>query len=237
MTRRWPLHRSLRRFAAIDHDMPYGQALDSAIALVRGKWAAAILLALAAGPLRAGDLLDEVNDNHPRADNDQPLSYKVLNDTLKPLVDAQLVVKRRERRDFAAKSWYELTTHGKTLLVASRSLVQWYREYQAELTADDTAGKGGQPAAMPSAEQQRDVSTAPAQADVGLHHGRAGGGSSAARPAPTSRFAIVPAIRASRRRRWAGDGTTADPASPPAWPCTDNNHHGLSDWDVTAQAT
>lgn len=117
-------------WTVIADDIPYGRALENAIALVRGKWASAVLVKLAAGPLRVGDLLDEIN-NSRTGEHDEQLSYKVLNDTLKHLVEAGLVTKHREPANFAAKSWYELTIHGKTFLRTSRSLVHWYHSYLA----------------------------------------------------------------------------------------------------------
>jgi DNA-binding HxlR family transcriptional regulator len=109
-------------------EIPYARALESAVALIRGKWAIAVLSALAGGPLRLSDLLDHINEHHRQRD-ERPLSVKVLTDTLRPLVDASLVENAKEPDAFAAPSWYGLTHHGRTLIRSARPLVKWYHEY------------------------------------------------------------------------------------------------------------
>ena len=127
--------------AAVDPDeVPYARALESAVALVRSKWAVAVLASLAGGPLRLGDLLDEINDHHCEP-GQQQLSHKVLTDTLKPLVDANLVENAKEADAFAAPSWYGLTHHGRRFIQASRPLVKWYHDY---VEPTDSGGLGSQ---------------------------------------------------------------------------------------------
>jgi len=117
-----------------ERELSYAQALESAVVLVRSKWATAVLYSLARGPLRMGDLLDEVNEHHTRP-GEQPLSYKVLSATLKPLIEADLVLNHKEADTFAAKSWYGLTSHGRALIRASSPLVKWYQDYRAAVEA------------------------------------------------------------------------------------------------------
>lgn len=109
-------------------EVSYARALESAVALVRSKWAVAVLASLAGGPLRLGDLLSEINDHHRQPD-EQRLSHKVLAHTLKPLVEANLVENERQVDAFAAASWYRLTYHGLTFIQASRPMVKWYHRY------------------------------------------------------------------------------------------------------------
>ncbi|MGH8574634.1 MAG: winged helix-turn-helix transcriptional regulator [Gammaproteobacteria bacterium] len=114
---------------------PYRDDLEEAVSLIRGRWAISVLIALAPGRLRVSDLLAEVNERHARlgcATHQRPLTDKVLRQTLQPMEQAGLVVNYRESAAFAASSWYELTIHGKTLLLALRPLLKWHRHYRIE---------------------------------------------------------------------------------------------------------
>ena len=121
-----------------DVEISYDEALERAILLIRSKWAASVLLTLAGGSHHVMDLLREINDN--RVQRRERLSYKVMNDTLKSLVDAGLISKHRETVGFATRSWCELTPHGRALLQASRPLVAWYHIYSAARIAGDPGG-------------------------------------------------------------------------------------------------
>jgi DNA-binding HxlR family transcriptional regulator len=110
-------------------EVSYTRALAGAIALVRPKWAIAVLTGLARGPLRLGDLLAEINEHH-RVAYEPELSNKVLTETLKPLVEAGLVENAKEADTFAAASWYGLTHTGQAFIRASRPLVKWYHHHR-----------------------------------------------------------------------------------------------------------
>jgi len=112
--------------------LSYRQAVEEVLRVLTGQWVVAVLAALAAGPLRFKQLLDEINaveQQVGRRTHDVPLSARVLARTLDRMAEDGLVVRHDETRSLPYV-WYELTSTGRSLLGALRPLAQWARRYR-----------------------------------------------------------------------------------------------------------
>lgn len=110
--------------------MPYRQAVEEALAMLRGQWTVAVLAALALGETRRKDLLPAINavdERVGRVSHARPLTDRVLEDTLRRMQDDELIGKRSEPGPFGA-TWYTLTPTGYSLLAALRQLAEWTQE-------------------------------------------------------------------------------------------------------------
>lgn len=120
-------------------DVPYRQAVETALEVLRGQWTVAVLAALAPRETRRKDLLPAVNavdDRAGRSSHARPLTDRVLEDTLRRMQDDDLISKRSEPGTFGA-SWYSLTPQGRSLLSATRPLAEWA---QTNRHGDDQTG-------------------------------------------------------------------------------------------------
>ncbi len=114
--------------------MPYRQSVYEALAILNGDWTIAVLATLASGERRFGELLSEINEVEERTgwvSHDKPLSKKVLTETLKRMQGHSLIERRAEGGTWGGV-WYRLTPAGRGLLRASRTLVDWAREYREQ---------------------------------------------------------------------------------------------------------
>jgi len=118
-------------------DPSYRWALEEVAGLLASRWVPAVLTALAAGPLRYTDLLAEIRDAESRLDRTL-LSDKSLAHTLKLMERTHLIENHCESATFAAASWYQLTRHGKTLLLALRPAITWAINYHEAITGDES---------------------------------------------------------------------------------------------------
>jgi DNA-binding HxlR family transcriptional regulator len=84
--------------------------------VLAGKWSAAIVRALAAGPLRYNRLLERIDGVSPR----------MLTLTLRALEDSGLVKRRQQGRALA----YELSVAGRELLPVLDALEGWARRHE-----------------------------------------------------------------------------------------------------------
>ncbi|MGW4394916.1 winged helix-turn-helix transcriptional regulator [Amycolatopsis nivea] len=108
-----------------DEGSSYRQALHDLSSLLTGQWTIAVIATLAVGELPFGEVKNDVN----RALNGQrnPISPRVLTDTLKRLEKNQLV-ERREEDDAkvgASRVYYKLSPDGRELLSMLRPLASW----------------------------------------------------------------------------------------------------------------
>ncbi len=111
-------------------DVPYRQAVEDVMAVLRGQWTVAVLAALALGETRRKDLLPAINsvdERVGRVSHARPLTDRVLEDTLRRMQDDNLIDKRAEPGPFGA-TWYRLTSTGYSLLSALRPLAEWAQE-------------------------------------------------------------------------------------------------------------
>ncbi|MGH3761024.1 winged helix-turn-helix transcriptional regulator [Actinophytocola sp.] len=110
--------------------MPYRQAVEDVMAVLRGQWTVAVLAALALGETRRKDLLPAINavdERVGRVSHARPLTDRVLEDTLRRMQEDGLIGKRAEPGPFGA-TWYSLTPTGYSLLSALRPLAEWAQE-------------------------------------------------------------------------------------------------------------
>ena len=108
-------------------DVPYRQAVEEVMTVLRGQWTVAVLAALALGETRRKDVLPAINsvdERAGRASHAKPLTDRVLEDTLRRMQDDGLIDKRSEQGPFGA-TWYTLTPTGYSLLSALRPLAEW----------------------------------------------------------------------------------------------------------------
>ncbi|GAB3454072.1 winged helix-turn-helix transcriptional regulator [Actinophytocola sediminis] len=113
-------------------DVPYRQAVEEVLEVLRGQWTVAVLAALAPGETRRKDVLPAVNaidDRAGRLTHKRPLTDRVLEDTLRRMHDDGLIARRAEPGttepgNFGA-TWYSLTPKGRSLLSAIRPLAEW----------------------------------------------------------------------------------------------------------------
>ena len=115
--------------------------------LLSGQWVAAVLAALALGPLHFSEVLHEVNaveeELGPRT-HARPLSGKVLARTLDRMERDGLVNRYETRVTTGRSVRYELTHTGQSLLAVLRPVAQWVQSYQAEqMAADDRYPNSG----------------------------------------------------------------------------------------------
>jgi DNA-binding HxlR family transcriptional regulator len=111
-------------------DVPYRQAVEDVMGVLRGQWTVAVLAALALGETRRKDLLPAINavdDRAGRVSHARPLTDRVLEDTLRRMQEDELIGKRSESGPFGA-TWYRLTSTGYSLLSALRPLAEWAQE-------------------------------------------------------------------------------------------------------------
>lgn len=111
-------------------DVPYRQAVEDVMAVLRGQWTVAVLAALALGETRRKDLLPAINgvdDRVGRVSHARPLTDRVLEDTLRRMQEDDLIDKRSESGPFGA-TFYRLTPMGYSLLSALRPLAEWAQE-------------------------------------------------------------------------------------------------------------
>lgn len=111
-------------------DVPYRQAVEEVMAVLRGQWTVAVLAALALGETRRKDLLPAINavdERVGRVAHARPLTDRVLEDTLRRMQDDELIDRRSEPGPFGA-TWYKLTPTGYSLLTALRPLAEWAQE-------------------------------------------------------------------------------------------------------------
>lgn len=126
-------------------DVPYRQAVEDALEVLRGQWTVAVLAALAPGETRRKNLLPAINaidDRAGRFAHKRPLTDRVLEDTLRRMHDDGLIVRRAESGtaepgNFGA-TWYSLTPKGRSLLSATRPLAEWaqHNRHTQGYTAD-----------------------------------------------------------------------------------------------------
>jgi DNA-binding HxlR family transcriptional regulator len=116
--------------------VPYRQGVEEAMRLLAGRWVAAVLAALAEGPLHYTDLLTAINDNLRRAGTtgQRPLTEKVLTDTLRRMERDGLLLRHREPTPLPSV-WYELTPMARSLLRSLRPLAEWAQLHHKELAA------------------------------------------------------------------------------------------------------
>jgi len=112
----------------MSEQVSYRRALEELGALLSGRWVPAVLTALAGGPLRFSDFIQEINEADPRGVQ-RKLTEKVLADTLRVLEQARLIANRRQSAAVGGSSYYELTTHGKTFLQELRPAIKWAVHY------------------------------------------------------------------------------------------------------------
>lgn len=113
-------------------DVPYRQAVEEALEVLRGQWTVAVLAALAPNETRRKDVLPAVNaidDRAGRLTHKRPLTDRVLEDTLRRMHEDGLIARRAEPGttepgSFGA-TWYSLTPKGRSLLSATRPLAEW----------------------------------------------------------------------------------------------------------------
>jgi DNA-binding HxlR family transcriptional regulator len=113
-------------------DVPYRQAVEDVLGVLRGQWTVAVLAALALGETRRKDLLPTVNavdERVGRVSHARPLTDRVLEDTLRRMHDDKLIDRRAEPGPFGA-TWYRLTPTGYSLLSALRPLAEWAQEHR-----------------------------------------------------------------------------------------------------------
>lgn len=96
----------------------------AALEVIAGKWALLVIPALAAGPLRNGELLRRVGG----------ISQKMLTQTLKELQRNGLVL-RIERGALPPQVAYRLTPMGRSLSKALIALDRWAETHHADLAA------------------------------------------------------------------------------------------------------
>ena len=111
-----PLAQWAHVFAEQGEPLTWGQAVEAAVVVLRGRWVLAVLAALAPGPLRTNELLAEINSVEREG---RALDARVLKDTTVRLVRDRLLVEHSPRRGWVR---YELTQRGQALLVALRPL-------------------------------------------------------------------------------------------------------------------
>lgn len=113
-------------------DVPYRQAVEDVLTVLRGQWTVAVLAALALGETRRKDLLPKINavdDRVGRVSHTRPLTDRVLEDTLRRMHEDELIDRRAEPGPFGA-TWYRLTPTGYSLLSALRPLAEWAQEHR-----------------------------------------------------------------------------------------------------------
>jgi DNA-binding HxlR family transcriptional regulator len=125
----------------------YRQAIEEVMQLLSGQWVAAVLAALALGPLHFSEVLHEVNaveEELGSRTHARPLSGKVLARTLDRMERDGLVNRYETRTPSGRSVCYELTHTGQSLLAVLRPVAQWVQTYQAEqLAADDRLRANG----------------------------------------------------------------------------------------------
>ena len=95
-----------------------------ALELISGKWVPLILPALAAGPLRNGELLRKLDG----------ISQKIMTQTLREL-ERHGLVRRDDMRTVPPHVQYRLTELGRSLNVALEALDRWAEQHHAQLDA------------------------------------------------------------------------------------------------------
>ena len=117
-------------------EVPYRQGVEEAMRLLSGRWVAAVLAALAEGPLHYTDLLTAINDTLRRVGTvgQRPLTEKVLTDTLRRMERDGLLLRHREPTPLPSV-WYELTPMARSLLRSLRPLAEWAQAHHKELAA------------------------------------------------------------------------------------------------------
>ena len=100
----------------------YGCGLESALAVVGGKWKPIVLWHLAPGPRRFGELRRLVTG----------ISEKMLIQQLREL-EADGVVVRRDFREIPPRVEYSLTEFGVSLGQALKPLCDWGREHMERI--------------------------------------------------------------------------------------------------------
>ncbi|MBB1626843.1 helix-turn-helix domain-containing protein [Achromobacter sp. UMC71] len=95
-----------------------------ALELISGKWVPLILPALAAGPLRNGELLRKLDG----------ISQKIMTQTLREL-ERHGLVRREDMRTVPPHVQYRLTELGRSLNVALLALDRWAEQHHAQLNA------------------------------------------------------------------------------------------------------
>lgn len=119
--------------------VPYRQGVEEAMRLLSGRWVAAVLAALAEGPLHYTDLLAAINNaarQAGRGARQRPLTEKVLTETLRRMERDRLVVRHREPTPLPSV-WYELTPMARSLLRSLRPLAEWAQAHRSELAEVD----------------------------------------------------------------------------------------------------
>ncbi|HEX9336486.1 MAG TPA: winged helix-turn-helix transcriptional regulator [Pseudonocardiaceae bacterium] len=113
-------------------DISYRRDVFGALGLLRGQWTVAVLSTLATGELQYKEILAEVNNSEARigwSSHGNPLSDRVLSDTLRRARSRGLVDRRSEARMFGPV-WYRLTPIGQSLLYAARPLGDWAEHHR-----------------------------------------------------------------------------------------------------------
>lgn len=116
--------------------VPYRQGVEEAMRLLSGRWVAAVLAALAEGPLHYTDLHTAINDAVRRADSgrQRSLTEKVFTETLRRMERDGLLLRHREPTPLPSV-WYELTPMARSLLRSLRPLAEWAQVHHKELAA------------------------------------------------------------------------------------------------------
>lgn len=111
-----PLERAAQT-ATPDAAMSLPEAVEAAAHVLRGRWAVAVLVALAQGPLRTGELLNEINSAGP-----DRITLRVLANTTTRLAQDGLLV--RDDPSPSARR-HTVTERGVAWLLALRALADW----------------------------------------------------------------------------------------------------------------
>jgi DNA-binding HxlR family transcriptional regulator len=112
----------------------YREGIYRALALLHGEWVVAVLASLATGPLKYGELRQEINDAEARAGwtlHAHPVSQKVLSATLLRMRRDGLIVRTSRSGTSFNPVWYELTPLGRTFLRSLRPLAKWAQDNDA----------------------------------------------------------------------------------------------------------
>jgi DNA-binding HxlR family transcriptional regulator len=110
--------------------LPHQQGVLEAVNLLKGKWTIPIMAALALGERQNKDVLATINESVAISDSNEnnPVSPRVLSDTLQRAMEDGLIERRAELGKFGAV-WYRLTPKGRSLLHAVLPLAEWAQQY------------------------------------------------------------------------------------------------------------
>jgi DNA-binding HxlR family transcriptional regulator len=108
-------------------NLPHQQGVLEAVNLLKGKWTISVMAALALGERQNKEILAAINESVAAGENN-PLSHRVLADTLQRATEDELIDRRAEPGKFGAVH-YKLTPKGRSLLRAVIPLAEWAQQY------------------------------------------------------------------------------------------------------------